>query len=76
MIHDQLIISFGFFLGCLDNFINRYIYFHQENCFPCPAGGCPNMGHYADKFKDRYKDSSFVKLYLNTAEAKDFAREF
>lgn len=34
------------------------------------------MGHYADKFKDRYKDYSFVKLYLNTADAKDFAREF
>lgn len=33
------------------------------------------MGHYADKFKGKYK-SDFVKLYLNTGEAKDFPREF
>uniref|UniRef100_A0A8C9FUB2 Triacylglycerol lipase n=1 Tax=Pavo cristatus TaxID=9049 RepID=A0A8C9FUB2_PAVCR len=43
----------------------------KEGCFPCPSGGCPNMGHYADKFKGKTSDS-FVKLYLNTAEAKDF----
>ncbi|POI35929.1 hypothetical protein CIB84_000317 [Bambusicola thoracicus] len=43
----------------------------KEGCFPCPSGGCPNMGHYADKFKGK-TSGSFVKLYLNTAEAKDF----
>uniref|UniRef100_A0A8C9FSD2 Triacylglycerol lipase n=1 Tax=Pavo cristatus TaxID=9049 RepID=A0A8C9FSD2_PAVCR len=43
----------------------------KVSCFPCPSGGCPNMGHYADKFKGKTSDS-FVKLYLNTAEAKDF----
>ncbi|XP_009068333.1 PREDICTED: pancreatic lipase-related protein 2-like [Acanthisitta chloris] len=29
------------------------------------------MGHYADKFKEKFKND-FVKLYLNTGEAKDF----
>uniref|UniRef100_A0A8C3U6B4 Triacylglycerol lipase n=1 Tax=Catharus ustulatus TaxID=91951 RepID=A0A8C3U6B4_CATUS len=48
-----------------------YDLFQEGNCFPCPEEGCPNMGHYADKFKDKYK-SDFVKLYLNTGEAKDF----
>lgn len=33
------------------------------------------MGHYADRFKDKIK-SDVEKLYLNTAEAKDFPREF
>uniref|UniRef100_A0A8C0BCK3 Triacylglycerol lipase n=1 Tax=Buteo japonicus TaxID=224669 RepID=A0A8C0BCK3_9AVES len=51
--------NFFFFLGWLDNFINRYIY------------GCPNMGHFADKFKGKIKND-FLKLYLNTGEARDF----
>ncbi|NXY45135.1 LIPR1 protein, partial [Ceuthmochares aereus] len=51
-----------------------YDVFETETCFPCPKEGCPNMGHYADKFKEKFK-GSFVKLYLNTGEAKDFARE-
>lgn len=33
------------------------------------------MGHYADRHKDQFKND-FVKLYLNTAETKDFPREF
>ncbi|XP_021255822.1 pancreatic triacylglycerol lipase-like isoform X2 [Numida meleagris] len=45
----------------------------KDGCFPCPSGGCPNMGHYADKFKGK-TTGSFVKLYLNTAETKDFPR--
>ncbi|XP_052534044.1 pancreatic triacylglycerol lipase-like [Tympanuchus pallidicinctus] len=43
----------------------------QEGCFPCPSEGCPNMGHYADKYKGKTSGST-VKLYLNTGEAKDF----
>uniref|UniRef100_K7F9P9 Triacylglycerol lipase n=1 Tax=Pelodiscus sinensis TaxID=13735 RepID=K7F9P9_PELSI len=45
----------------------------KENCFPCPQGGCPQMGHYADKYKDKFT-SGINKLYLNTGEAKNFAR--
>ncbi|XP_064287486.1 pancreatic triacylglycerol lipase-like isoform X2 [Passer domesticus] len=48
-----------------------YDLFQKGSCFPCPAEGCPNMGHYADKFKDKIK-SDFTKLYLNTGEARDF----
>lgn len=33
------------------------------------------MGHFADKFKGKIK-TDFAKFYLNTGEAKDFAREF
>ncbi|NWX24344.1 LIPR1 protein, partial [Aegotheles bennettii] len=48
-----------------------YDAFEAGSCFPCPHGGCPNMGHYADKYKEKIK-KDFLKLYLNTAEAKDF----
>ncbi|NXX16308.1 LIPR2 protein, partial [Podargus strigoides] len=48
-----------------------YDVFGTDTCFPCPQEGCPNMGHFADKFKDKIK-KDFVKLYLNTADAKDF----
>lgn len=33
------------------------------------------MGHYADEFKNKIS-SGFQKLYLNTGEAKAFARKF
>ncbi|PKU34239.1 inactive pancreatic lipase-related protein 1-like [Limosa lapponica baueri] len=44
----------------------------KGSCFPCPKEGCPNMGHFADKFKGK-TGNDFTKLYLNTAEDKDFA---
>ncbi|XP_033005455.1 inactive pancreatic lipase-related protein 1-like isoform X2 [Lacerta agilis] len=50
-----------------------YNLFETDGCFPCPNGGCPKMGHYAIESKDRFT-SSFTKLYLNTGDAKDFAR--
>ncbi|XP_027707809.1 pancreatic triacylglycerol lipase-like isoform X2 [Vombatus ursinus] len=47
--------------------------FEANKCFPCPSGGCPQMGHYADRFAG--KTSSVGKvLYLNTGEASNFAR--
>ncbi|KAM9282054.1 inactive pancreatic lipase-related protein 1-like [Cariama cristata] len=49
-----------------------YDVFDTDTCFPCPQEGCPNMGHFADKFKGKIK-TDFLKLYLNTGEAKDFA---
>ncbi|NXA49493.1 LIPR1 protein, partial [Nothocercus julius] len=48
-----------------------YDNFDTDSCFPCPKEGCPNMGHYADKFKGKVTNE-VTKLYLNTAEAKDF----
>ncbi|XP_069098311.1 pancreatic triacylglycerol lipase-like [Pleurodeles waltl] len=40
--------------------------------FPCPSGGCPRMGHYADTFNGVTKSSQ--KFYLNTGDDKDFSR--
>ncbi|XP_061490365.1 inactive pancreatic lipase-related protein 1-like [Rhineura floridana] len=50
-----------------------YNLFETGGCFPCPKGGCPKMGHYADQFKNQIT-SGFTKLYLNTADAKNFPR--
>ncbi|XP_074855908.1 inactive pancreatic lipase-related protein 1-like [Carettochelys insculpta] len=68
--YSESIISPGGFLGysCAS-----YDIFETANCFPCPAGGCPPMGHYADKFKDSVH-SGIQKLYLNTGDSKNFAR--
>lgn len=49
--------------------------FTREAVSHAQKGGCPNMGHYADKFKDKIKND-VLKLYLNTGEARDFPREF
>uniref|UniRef100_A0A8C4YP84 Triacylglycerol lipase n=1 Tax=Gopherus evgoodei TaxID=1825980 RepID=A0A8C4YP84_9SAUR len=66
----ESIISPNGFLGYI---CDSYDIFQTENCFPCPKGGCPQMGHYADKFKDRVT-SGIQKLYLNTGEDSNFAR--
>ncbi|XP_006038368.1 inactive pancreatic lipase-related protein 1 [Alligator sinensis] len=50
-----------------------YDIFETESCFPCPQYGCPNMGHYADKYKGSL-GSQFQKFFLNTGEAKNFTR--
>ncbi|XP_020843817.1 pancreatic triacylglycerol lipase-like [Phascolarctos cinereus] len=46
--------------------------FEANKCFPCPSGGCPQMGHYADRFAD--KTTVGQVFYLNTGEASNFAR--
>uniref|UniRef100_A0A8D0BH92 Triacylglycerol lipase n=1 Tax=Salvator merianae TaxID=96440 RepID=A0A8D0BH92_SALMN len=50
-----------------------YNLFETGSCFPCPKYGCPKMGHFADQYKDKI-NSELMKLYLNTADAKNFAR--
>ncbi|NXP15599.1 LIPR1 protein, partial [Thinocorus orbignyianus] len=64
---DSIVYNDGFLGYSCDSYDN----FEAGSCFPCPAGGCPNMGHFADKFKGK-TGNDFVKLYLNTADAKDF----
>uniref|UniRef100_A0A8C0BE76 Triacylglycerol lipase n=1 Tax=Buteo japonicus TaxID=224669 RepID=A0A8C0BE76_9AVES len=54
-----------------DGFLGYSCASYDETCFPCPRDGCPNMGHFADKFKGKIKND-FLKLYLNTGEARDF----
>ncbi|OWK07568.1 PNLIP, partial [Cervus elaphus hippelaphus] len=44
-----------------------------DKCFPCPSDGCPQMGHYADRFPGKTK-SEGQTFYLNTGDASNFAR--
>ncbi|NXQ23543.1 LIPP lipase, partial [Alaudala cheleensis] len=64
---DSIIYPDGFLGYACDS----YDSFEKGKCFPCPEGGCPNMGHYADRYKDKIK-SDILKVYLNTGEARDF----
>ncbi|XP_040848422.1 inactive pancreatic lipase-related protein 1 [Ochotona curzoniae] len=47
--------------------------FESNKCFPCPAQGCPQMGHYADKFPNKTQVEQ-QKFFLNTGVARNFAR--
>lgn len=49
-----------------------YDSFESGTGFPCPSNGCPQMGHYANTYSGITKVSQ--KFYLNTGDAKDFAR--
>ncbi|XP_069468005.1 pancreatic triacylglycerol lipase-like [Ambystoma mexicanum] len=49
-----------------------YDSFKSGTGFPCPAIGCPRMGHYADTYAGVSKISQ--RFYLNTGDAKDFSR--
>lgn len=50
-----------------------YDEFEKNSCFPCPVGGCPQMGHYADQFQGK---TSAVEqtFFLNTGESGNFTR--
>ncbi|KAL4844483.1 hypothetical protein H8958_013290, partial [Nasalis larvatus] len=42
-----------------------------RSCFPCPAEGCPKMGHYADRFKGKTSAVEQI-LFFNTGESGNF----
>ncbi|XP_007518516.1 pancreatic triacylglycerol lipase [Erinaceus europaeus] len=51
-----------------------YSVFSANKCFPCPSGGCPQMGHYADGFADK-TSKMFQQFFLNTgSESSNFGR--
>uniref|UniRef100_A0A667GWF8 Triacylglycerol lipase n=1 Tax=Lynx canadensis TaxID=61383 RepID=A0A667GWF8_LYNCA len=50
-----------------------YKAFESNKCFPCPDEGCPQMGHYADKFAGRTSGEP-QKFFLNTGDSSNFAR--
>ncbi|EGW11684.1 Pancreatic lipase-related protein 1 [Cricetulus griseus] len=50
-----------------------YSDFTSDKCFPCPSGGCPQMGHYADRYS-RKTSGVGQKFFLNTGDASNFAR--
>ncbi|XP_008825559.1 pancreatic lipase-related protein 2 [Nannospalax galili] len=50
-----------------------YEEFEQNGCFPCPAEGCPKMGHYADQFKGK-TNAVGQTFFLNTGDSGNFTR--
>ncbi|KAM4636850.1 pancreatic triacylglycerol lipase-like isoform 1-T2 [Discoglossus pictus] len=49
---------------------SSYSSFKSGSGFPCPSGGCPLMGHFADT----YSGASGQKFYLNTGDSASFSR--
>ncbi|OWK07663.1 hypothetical protein Celaphus_00008717, partial [Cervus elaphus hippelaphus] len=47
--------------------------FESNKCFPCPDEGCPQMGHYADRFAGKTREEQ-QKFFLNTGDPSKFAR--
>ncbi|XP_072475819.1 inactive pancreatic lipase-related protein 1-like [Notamacropus eugenii] len=50
-----------------------YKTFREEKCFPCPSEGCPQMGHYADKYPGKTSQKQ-QKFFLNTGDTSNFSR--
>uniref|UniRef100_A0A452T616 Triacylglycerol lipase n=1 Tax=Ursus maritimus TaxID=29073 RepID=A0A452T616_URSMA len=50
-----------------------YDEFQESGCFPCPAEGCPQMGHYADQFQGK-TNAVGQTFFLNTGDSGDFTR--
>ncbi|XP_037660562.1 pancreatic triacylglycerol lipase isoform X1 [Choloepus didactylus] len=50
-----------------------YDSFSANKCFPCPSEGCPQMGHYADRFPGKTSGVG-QEFYLNTGDMSNFAR--
>ncbi|XP_070288301.1 pancreatic triacylglycerol lipase-like [Myotis yumanensis] len=50
-----------------------YSSFTEDKCFPCPTEGCPQMGHYADRYAGKTKGVGQT-FYLNTGDASYFPR--
>uniref|UniRef100_A0A452T5F6 Triacylglycerol lipase n=1 Tax=Ursus maritimus TaxID=29073 RepID=A0A452T5F6_URSMA len=51
-----------------------YDEFQESGCFPCPAEGCPQMGHYADQFQGK-TNAVGQTFFLNTGDSGDFTRK-
>ncbi|XP_076982247.1 pancreatic triacylglycerol lipase-like isoform X2 [Tamandua tetradactyla] len=52
---------------------DSYKHFTANKCFSCTNGGCPQMGHYADRFPGKTNGVG-QKFYLNTGDTSNFAR--
>ncbi|XP_053548657.1 pancreatic triacylglycerol lipase isoform X2 [Bombina bombina] len=49
-----------------------YSEFQKGTAFPCPTGGCPVMGHYANNYAGNISNSQ--TFYLNTGNTESYAR--
>ncbi|XP_048194133.1 pancreatic triacylglycerol lipase [Perognathus longimembris pacificus] len=52
---------------------SSYNVFSSNQCFPCASGGCPQMGHYADRFSGK-TNGVYQRFYLNTGDRSNFSR--
>nr|XP_060624478.1 pancreatic lipase-related protein 2-like [Anolis sagrei ordinatus] len=68
--HEYYLYSILYPNGFLGYPCKSYESFQEGNCFPCPKGGCPMMGHYADRFRHKVKKNT--KYYLNTGATEPF----
>ncbi|TKC48561.1 hypothetical protein EI555_016242, partial [Monodon monoceros] len=59
--------------GFLDYPCASYNEFQESGCFPCPAEGCPKMGHYADQFQGK-TSAVGQTFFLNTGSSGNFTR--
>ncbi|XP_076982246.1 pancreatic triacylglycerol lipase-like isoform X1 [Tamandua tetradactyla] len=60
-------------LAFADEVWGWYILLTWNKCFSCTNGGCPQMGHYADRFPGKTNGVG-QKFYLNTGDTSNFAR--
>uniref|UniRef100_A0A8B9I0W9 Triacylglycerol lipase n=1 Tax=Anser brachyrhynchus TaxID=132585 RepID=A0A8B9I0W9_9AVES len=70
--HEYYFESILYPTGFIGYPCESYKSYEAVKCFPCPQEGCPMMGHYADRFPDKFKRVN-QKYFLNTAADPPFA---
>nr|XP_056706439.1 pancreatic lipase-related protein 2-like [Euleptes europaea] len=74
--HSRSHMYFKYSILCPDGFLGypceSYHSFKEGKCFPCPKGGCPMMGYYADRFYDKLKKGDTAKYFLETGPVEPF----
>ncbi|KAL7890065.1 hypothetical protein AOLI_G00023230 [Acnodon oligacanthus] len=68
--YSETIVTPAGFLGYPGS---NYKQFTSGEGFPCAAGACATMGHFADTFQVP-SGAQNLKFYLNTADSRTFAR--
>ncbi|CAN0554321.1 unnamed protein product [Rangifer tarandus platyrhynchus] len=48
--------------------------FQSNKCFPCLDEGCPQMGHYADRYAGKTREEQ-QQFFLNTGDSSKFAHK-
>ncbi|KAM6104910.1 pancreatic lipase-related protein 2-like [Pterocles gutturalis] len=70
--HEYYFESILYPTGYLAYACETYKSFQAGDCFPCSQGGCPMMGHYADRFSAKLERVN-QKYFLNTGADPPFA---
>ncbi|XP_032047125.1 pancreatic lipase-related protein 2-like [Aythya fuligula] len=69
--HEYYFESILYPTGFIGYPCESYKSYEAGECFPCPQEGCPMMGHYADRFPDKFKRVN-QKYFLNTGADPPF----